>query len=560
MPARVTPRTAAALVALLALAGCGPLGGAVGSTNPVLSVRVEPDTLTLDTRIGAPAAAQFVAYATFADGEESPIDLVSWASSSPSAGALDTDGTFTAVETNGGTTTITATHAGVSGSASVTVRYLADELVGVDAAVVDAFAAATPADDSGVVITYPFDGVTVPRNLDGLTFVWEGTSSVSRLHLSTPITDVSIYSTGEQWTADAGLWEVVTAANRQGAVTAQIETGTWDGTTLTDVRVGPAITLTVNRFDATGSVLYWSTSIQGILRIPLGSTTSEEFWSAADSGNRCTGCHMLVEARDEMVVTHDGVNGTFTVVDVSDASDPQAVILPFDTNRMTFKASSPDGTRMVGVTGGVISIWSLETGQRLTEVDTGSNRYTHPDWSPDGDRVVFVRATGTYQSDMTFTGGEIVTMTWDGADLGSPTVLVPADGANNRYYPAWSPDGKWIAYNRSTGDAYADLDAEIWLVAADGSADVPLVSANGEGAAQNSYVKWGPLPDDDVLWLAYSSLRTYPAGMASGMPQIWVAAVYPEEVATDGDPSRPPFWLPGQNTTSNNHLPVWWSK
>jgi hypothetical protein len=109
MPARVPPRTAAALGTLLALAGCGPLTASKGSTNPVLSVRIEPDTLTLDTRLGAPATAQFVAYATFADGEESPIDLVSWASSSPSAGELDTDGTFTAVETNGGTTTITAT-------------------------------------------------------------------------------------------------------------------------------------------------------------------------------------------------------------------------------------------------------------------------------------------------------------------------------------------------------------------------------------------------------------------------------------------------------------------
>ena len=160
-----------------------------------------------------------------------------------------------------------------------------------------------------------------------------------------------------------------------------------------------------------------------------------------------------------------------------------------------------------------------------------------------GDRVAF-----TY-------GGDL----WSASSSGGAATRLTAH-PGLELFARFSPDGKWIAYNRSTGDAYADLDAEIWLVAADGSADVPLVSANGEGAAQNSYVKWGPLPDDDVLWLAYSSLRTYPAGMASGMPQIWVAAVYPEEVATDGDPSRPPFWLPGQNTTSNNHLPVWWSK
>jgi hypothetical protein len=542
------------------LLACAGLGGTSGSTNPVTSVRVEPDALALETRLGAPATATFTAFATFADGTESELELVSWASSSPSAGAVDRDGVFVAAESNGGETAITATHAGVVGSAAVTVRYLADELVdGVDASVPAAFEAASPADDPSLGLSYPLDGVTVPRNLEGLAFSWASEPDrVTRIRLTTPITDVSVYTTLDRWEASAALWSVVTASNRKGEVTAVLQSGVWDGTSLTDVREGPPLALTVNRFDATGSVLYWSTSDQGILRIPIDAPEPEQFWTSRDSGNRCTGCHVLVEAADKMVVTHDGVNGTFTVVDVSDPAAPVAIVQPIDTARMTFKAVSPDGLFMIGVLSGEIVLYDLTTGRKIDDLDIGSGRYTHPDWSPDGDTVVLVRATGSYASDMTFTGGEIVKVTWDGATLGSPEVLVPA-GSQNNYYPAFSPDGNWIAYNRSTGDAYADLDAEIWMVSADGSVNVELAEANGVPDQQNSYVRWAPLPDDDVLWLAYSSIREYPLANQP-FPQIWVTAVYPEEAISDGDPSRPPFWLPGQDTNSNNHLPVWWSK
>lgn len=546
--------------ALLVLSACTEPGGPGVLASPVSALRVEPAELALETRLGAPATADFTAYATFEDGTETAIELVSWASSSPSAGTIDEAGTFTAVDTNGGETTITATHAGVFGSAALAVRYREDVLVDVDAAVADAFAAASPTDDDTLVIAYPLDGVTVPRNLDGLAFVWDAPEGVTRIRLTTPITDVSVYTTESPWIADSELWSVVTAANRRGEVTAQLEHGVWNGSSLSDVRRGPSIALTVNRFDATGSVLYWSTSDQGILRIPFGSTDPEPFWTAADSEGRCTGCHVLVESQDRMVVTHDGVNGTFSIIDVADPSEPRAIVRPNDANRLTFNTVSPDGQRMIAVTNGALSLWDVFSGNRLATLDVGGERYSHPDWSPDGDSLVAVRVTGTFNSDMTFFGGEIVKFGWDGSTLGEPEVLVPAESGRNNYYPAWSPDGNWVAYNRSTGDAYADGDAEIWLVSRDGTVNVALGEANGVGPAANSYVRWAPLPDDDVLWLAYSSIRRYPLAMSEGFPQIWVAAVYPDEVTTDGDPSRPPFWLPGQATTSNNHLPVWWSR
>ena len=58
----------------------------------ISSVRVDPPSATVVTRPGAPAELSFSAYATFYNGEEVPIDLVSWSSSNMSAGDVDEEG------------------------------------------------------------------------------------------------------------------------------------------------------------------------------------------------------------------------------------------------------------------------------------------------------------------------------------------------------------------------------------------------------------------------------------------------------------------------------------
>jgi hypothetical protein len=63
-----------------------------------------------------------------------------------------------------------------------------------------------------------------------------------------------------------------------------------------------------------------------------------------------------------------------------------------------------------------------------------------------------------------------------------------------------------------------------------------------------------------VLWLAFSTKRSYEPDRNSGLPQIWVSAIDPSQVALGNDPSSTPFWLPGQDSQSDNHLAIWWSK
>lgn len=577
------------LLALL-LIGCGSSGSSEDEEiiidSDIESIRVEPSEIQIETDGEEPTVVEFKAMATTDSGEEVETEMVSWTVSNLSAGSIDDNGRFESSTLNGGIATVTANHVGIEGTATITVVYKQDVMgEGLADGLAVAFEAASGTAGDLPAIEYPQDGVTVPRNLNGLAFTWDRPSgdNVSRIRLQSGITDMSIYTEGDEWTSTSDTWATIAASNTAGSVDLSLESGFWDGTNLTNVSQGPGMSLTVNRLDARGSVLYWVARSGGgggggaaagdIMRIPFGSTSSEAFWSYEDAGNQCVGCHTLVEAAGKMVVTHAGVNGNFSVVDISDPDAPALELGTAEERRATFHAAHPDGELLLAVLDGQARVYSLIDGSLLQTIETGG-RVSHPDWSPDGDSIVLVRVTGTAMNDMNFEGGEIIQLSYDGNSFGSPEVLVTGTDEQNNYYPAYSPDGEWIVWNRAvrteirnpdgsthfSSTCYANPSAELWLMARDGTYQTRLDAANGEGELQNSFPRWGPLPDDDVLWLAFSSTRPYAVDPNGGVPQIWVSAIEPEKIINGDDPSSTPFWLPAQDSQSDNHLAIWWSK
>lgn len=576
------------LMSLLTACGDGNKAAGDGKVDTnIVSIRVEPASADLVANLDAAAEMQFTAFATTDKGEEFETDMVTWETSNLSAGTIDETGLFTASVLNGGVTVVSATHVGIADEATITIIYEADIVgSGVDSALVNAFASAAPSDGDLPALSYPLDGVNVPRNLEGLAFQWDlpDSANVVRIRMSTDITDIRIHVSGNDWMSNADLWSLIVASNTEGSVNVRIESGVWDGSDLSDVQRGPRSRLTVNRLDARGSVLYWVARAneagvggQGtgdIMRIPFGSTEAEIFWAAEDSNGECIGCHTLTERANRMVITHHGVNGTFSILDVTDPDNPTIIVEPVEEQRVTFHALSPDGQYMLGVADKVAKLYSMTDGALLQTLDTEGYTVSHPAWSPDGEDILLVRATSTWFSDTDFEGGEIIQIPFNSGDWGETQVLVERSDSVNNYYPAYSPDGEWIAFNRAvateitlegmdprvTSTSKANPSAELWLMRRDGSDQTRLNAANGEGEQQNSFPRWGPLPDDDVLWLAYSSTRSYSVDPNRGLPQIWVTAIDPNKMESGADPSSSPFWLPGQDAQSDNHLPVWWSK
>ncbi len=555
------------LYALLALACTGKTATEDLVAADISSIRVEPAELALTTGPGAPAEVDFTAWATLTDGgEEVELELVSWTSSSTAAGDIDSDGLFTTVDTNGGVTTITANHLGIQGTALVTVTY-EDHILADDApdGAAEAFDAASPSEGDLPALYYPLDEARVPRNLEGLTFAWDAPSdhNLFRLRLESELSDVSVYTTSPTWDSSSDIWALVAATNTGGEVSVHMESGVWSGGSLSDVAQGPALDLVVNRLDARGSVIYWASVEQAIMRIPFGADEAEVYW--ADPGGECVGCHVMNEARDRMVVTHSGWNGAFSTINLETFEEPERIYKSSDEDRFTFSSIHPDGELIAGAGNGTLYLYDLDSGELLQTVDT-EQMVTMPVWSPEGDALLVVHISGEWRNDATFTRGEIAEYPWDGESFGSPRTVAYQTGEENLFAPAYSPDGEWIAYNRTDEglsqpedpQQFAAGTTELWLMSRDGLTQIRLDRAMGDPTVQHRYPRWAPLPDDDVLWLAWSSNRPYAPLDAGEFPQIWVTAIDTVKAAEGEDPSEPAFWLPGQDTTSNNHLPVWW--
>ena len=454
-------------------------------------------------------------------------------------GTIDSTGLFTPSVDNGGVSYVTARYAGLEAAATVAVVFedaLVDE--GIDPTLFDA--PKLPHDGLWV---YPEDGVNLPRNTPSIRFMWaDAGQSAVKLRFRSEVTDLSVYTSGTSWTADEATWAALVGTNAGGSV--DVELSMVVGAEVWSEEI---VTINVNRFDARGSIYYWSTSAYGIMQIPYGEDASE-FITLTTSGY-CTGCHSARAGK--IAFTYDGGNGALGVKRLADRSDIVAYASGTYGNFNTF---SPDASELLVAYMGSLTLYGAETGTAVETLATGAYA-THPDWSPDGSRVAMVLNNGD-GGDWYFSGGKIAVMERQGGTWTTPVVVYDPGAGLNAYYPAWSPDGEWIAFNVSTGDSYADADAMVWVVRADGSAAVELAAANQVSGLTNSLPRWGPLPDDDVMWLAFSSNRVY-GHVTAGNPQLWVAGFDPERAAAGEDPSWPAFWLPGQDYTQNNHIPMW---
>ena len=235
--------------------------------------------------------------------------------------------------------------------------------------------------------------------------------------------------------------------------------------------------------DLHGGLYYWAAADGKIVRYDFGKRgqTAESFYTAGQAGSLCVGCHALARNGERIAV---GLN----------APIPTAGLRVLDIATKTslydgasnFAAFSPDASRALVNAGGDLALLNVSSGQ----VAAGPPAITDgnlPDWSADGTKVVFARSGACpvpflCASQPGVSGANLFTVPVTGDSFGPPVPLVT--GGGNNFYPAFSPDGSLIAFNRSASNAnsFDAKDARVWVVGAGGGTPVALTNASSTGA------------------------------------------------------------------------------
>ncbi len=581
-------------VALLVLSlsmGCDPtlvrtyaMGQDGGVAAPGV-LAVSPSTSSL-TVAGRAATQQF--RATDATGKDVTADTA-WSVANPSLGSISPAGLFTTAYPlgYGGKVNVNANYGGATATVPLLVVVERDDVIdpSTTSAATSAFDGPT-AMASMLKVVYPFDNTMMARNIDQMTLQWQESSSFKyfRIRAASPGLHANFYlgsavCIGSQCSYDfkSGNWKDIVSSAASSSLRVTI-----DATTQAGAQVASAsITLFSSPGDVKGGLYYFSTSALGIKRLPFGAKTAVPFVTGSSTGTfGCVGCHAVSHDGKKVAAEFRSGDGYGGIVDGSTA----AYILPPDPTQKkawNFVSYSPDGSKMITVWRGVLSLRDGSSGALLQTIDSsfwGGVKAAMPEWSADGEKIVFVALSqsSSFTYDFDFSdAGDIMAMPYNNGTFGAATKLVAVNAKRDfNIFPSWSPDSKWILFstmNCSGGLSCRSYDqnaTRLRLVSVDGGDPIELgYATHGMGKATN-WPKFAPFiqPLDateqsmgNLMFFTFSSKFAYGWVVPdNARPQLWMSAIDTSKLNGSGmDPSYPPFWLPFQDPKQNNHEAIW---
>lgn len=230
-----------------------------------------------------------------------------------------------------------------------------------------------------------------------------------------------------------------------------------------------------------------------------------------------------------------------------------------------------------------------------------------PSWSHDGNTVAYTSSDwgtmdGRLDQPKAGTNADVMTIPYNanaagpGGAGGTATPVAGASSSSlNEYFPSWSPDDKFLAFNAipAADTMYDQPAAEVFVVpspgntatCAGGAAPPCKLAANQPAACtglttpgvQNTWPKWAPAQAGGVAassdgntyyWITFSSIRIrdpnssasvgsaqMDGGGPAGKVQLYIAGV---AVSGSGAISTfPAVYLWNQDSTVNNLIPAW---
>lgn len=593
------------------------------SISGLTSFTIAPLDQTLTIVDGVAASQTYTAMGHFADGSSRDISTqVQWSIVASHVIGTFTSNVFTTGPTSGGTGQVAARANGTAVMTSLTVIVRASHAIpptGGGAVIPPSpgtlfGGAADPSRAPQLV--YPNDGVLLPPNLGRVEIHWLMGSSANTLFevaFTNAVTDVRFYVRCERpagvqpdgciYEPNGSFWSSIAETNRgEMPVTVTVR-----GTDDSGSAVGTSGTITIRfaRDSLTGTLYYWTTSSQSILRYDFGAAVGSAMpvITPAQAGGTCVGCHAVSRDGTRIVASVGGQNsGGIELYDLTTYTPLRSA--PTE-HVLQFGSFNPDGTQLVGCYGddgadptrGLLffdtrcdTASMASCGQIVDMLSIEGREVTHPSWSPDGNHIAYTDVDGDTTSQRPRHGG-IGMVDRAGTGWSAPRFLVPRQAGTSFINPDWSPDTAFLVLTRSIcpGGNLDDMDCNgdsdpssvVLAVPLAGGTPVELTRAMAPGVMDaarselnNTFARIAPfefvLSSGDagtqrLMWASFSTTRAYglrnpPGGNGESGGRgtyLWMTGVRPESVMSGTDPSFAPFALPFQDLTTSNHIAQW---
>jgi hypothetical protein len=471
---------------------------------------------------------------------------------------------------------------------------------------------------AGPCITEPEDGTLLPNNWLRPRIKLSAPAATLfeiRIHADPEANDLLVYTAQDSWTMDKTMWQGLAAHAQETPIVVSVRALGSSGVT-----AASTARFTVAPVGANGQMVYWALrgfdasnpnntelfgfavgeeSVASVLKVQAVQQTS----SGVSVG--CIGCHTATP--DGAFVGFTGnypwPNALASVESTDNGATPAFLGAPGIAaltqdwhGIITFSGQHWSDGDHIGITSQSTQALDPMASLVWMELDSGDSGTiarqgdpagaAAPNFSHDGTKIVYTSTNANQDGRMGVGTADLYTVPYAARAGGVATpVAGAAESDFAEYYPAFSPDDKFVAFNRLSqndanttptgepyeGGMYFNPAAEIWVVPAAGGTAIRL-QANDPPACtpavlpdtlvypntagwDNSWAKWAPLVASaggkSYYWLIFSSYR-YDISPPRG--QLYMTAVVTTELGVE---TYPAVYLWNQDLTTSNHTPAW---